>query len=178
MKNEQTVERGHSETEIVIRSAVDDDLEELVHISIDIQLLHARGRPDLFKAPDENALRIFIQDQLTRKHTFLAAELSGNIVGYLLAEAQVRSENAFRYASSSMYIHHIAVAPWAQRQGIGSRLIRAAVAEAEVNSFERVRLDSWAFNHQAHAFFESEGLVPINIVFEKQLDQVEADELL
>ena len=68
-----------------------------------------------------------------------------------------------------MYIHHIAVTPQEHRHGVGETLMQALIAEAGARSITAVRLDSWAFNIGAHAFFETKGFSPLNIVFERQL---------
>jgi len=47
--------------------------------------------------------------------------------------------------------------------------MQALIAEAGARSITAVRLDSWAFNIGAHAFFETKGFSPLNIVFERQL---------
>ncbi|MDY1006313.1 GNAT family N-acetyltransferase [Curtobacterium sp. CFBP9011] len=152
-----------------VRAATKADLDILGALSVEIQRLHEENRPDLFRAPDEGALRSFLADQLARGAVVLVADHHGTAAGYLLAELSARPASPFRHASKSLYVHHIAVAPTAQRQGIGEQLIEAAVAIAQAESAQAVRLDSWSFNRTAHAFFEGQGFEPVNVVFERQL---------
>jgi ribosomal protein S18 acetylase RimI-like enzyme len=156
--------------DVLIRSATRDDLSQLTELSVGIQRLHARGRPDLFQKPDPSALRTFLQPRVDDESVLLVAELEGNVVGYLLAEAVIRAASPFRCASSSLYIHHIAVAPVSQRNGVGAQLLRQAVSIAREQDASMVRLDSWAFNGDAHEFFKAEGFTPVNIVFEQLLN--------
>ncbi|MFE6767284.1 GNAT family N-acetyltransferase [Streptomyces sp. NPDC057689] len=152
-----------------VRAATEADLNMLSTLSMEIQRLHAENRPDLFREPDEVTLRSFFADQLAREAIVLVADHQGVTAGYLLAEANERPANPFRHASKSLYVHHIAVAPTAQRQGVGEQLIQAIVAIAQAESAQAVRLDSWSFNQTAHAFFEGQGFEPLNVIFERRL---------
>lgn len=152
-----------------VRRAAEADLNRLSALSVGIQQLHAQGRPDLFRAPDREELRRFLAEQLASGAIVLIADFDGTIVGYLLAEISARPANPFRHASKNLYVHHIAVEPATQRRGIGQELMDAAVAIGRAEHVSAVRLDSWSFNHDAHSFFEAEGFVPLNVVFERRL---------
>ncbi|MHA7154231.1 GNAT family N-acetyltransferase [Arthrobacter sp. TMN-50] len=93
----------------------------------------------------------------------------GQSLGYLLAEHTTRPANPFRRSSSSVYVHHIAVAATAQHKGVGKLLMNAAVKMAQDNGAAAIRLDSWQFNDRAHGFFESQGFTPVNVIFERTL---------
>ncbi|WP_166984084.1 GNAT family N-acetyltransferase [Paramicrobacterium fandaimingii] len=151
-----------------VRRAAEADVDRLSALSIGIQRLHAEGRPDLFRAPDHEALHTFLAEQLANGAIVLIADLDGTAAGYLLAEINARPANPFRHASKSLYVHHIAVDPAMQRRGIGKQLMDAAVTVGRAKNVDAVRLDSWSFNHDAHTFFEAEGFTPLNVVFERR----------
>ena len=96
-----------------VRAATETDLDALGALSVEIQRLHEENRPDLFRAPDEAALRSFLADQLASGAVVLVADHCGTAAGYLLAELNTRPASPFRHASKSLYVHHIAVAPTA-----------------------------------------------------------------
>ncbi|CAH0212204.1 hypothetical protein SRABI98_02278 [Microbacterium sp. Bi98] len=152
-----------------VRRALEADVDRLGSLSEGIQRLHAEGRPDLFRAPDREVLRAFLAEQLANGAILLISELDGAAAGYLLAEISARPANPFRHASKSLYVHHIAVDPALQRRRIGQELMDAAVAIGRAENVDAMRLDSWSFNSSAHAFFESEGFTPLNVVFERKL---------
>jgi len=91
------------EPERAIRDAVDErvrlaniaDLEQVTALSIGIQSLHAQGRPDLFRVPDEHALRAFIANRIESDDLVLVADKGDRLVGYLVAEVVSRPENPF-----------------------------------------------------------------------------------
>jgi ribosomal protein S18 acetylase RimI-like enzyme len=157
----------HSSSSVLIRSAVPEDLTALVSLGLSIQELHADGRPDLFAAPDESALRQFFESRLVDgSHLVLAVE-GETPVGYVLAEHMLRPANPFRPALSFFYIHHIAVGPGSQGNGVGIALMDWASETATTLGVSALRLDSWHFNADAHGFFRSQGFTPVNLVFEK-----------
>lgn len=156
--------------ELFIRSATRDDLAELTELSIGIQSLHTRARPDLFQEPDRTGLRSFMEEKIADECILLVAGVAGHAIGYLMAETLTRPDSPFLRASSSLYVHHLAVAPSWHRRDVGTKLLTEAVSIAKTSGATMVRLDSWAFNSTAHQFFEAEGFAPVNIVFERQIE--------
>jgi GNAT superfamily N-acetyltransferase len=152
-----------------VRRATEADLDRLGALNAGIQQLHADGRPDLFRAPDHEALRTFFAERLADGAIILIADLDGTAAGYLLAEINERPANPFRYASTVLYVHHIAVDPAVQRHGVGQQLMDAVVTIGRAENADAVRLDSWFFNQDAHGFFEAEGFAPLNVIFERRL---------
>lgn len=55
------------------------------------------------------------------------------------------------------------------RQGAETPLVEALEQRAAAEGLESIRLDSWAFNTSAHAFFARLGFEPLNIVFERRM---------
>lgn len=151
-----------------VRRAAAGDVDRLAALSVGIQHLHEVGRPDLFRSPDEAALRAFLLERLEADAIVLISEADGDATGYLLAELSARPTTPFRYESKTLYVHHIAVDPDSQRRGVGSRLLAEAVAIGRAEGVDAVRLDSWSFNQDAHAFFEAQGFKPVNVVFERK----------
>ncbi|MBG6192271.1 ribosomal protein S18 acetylase RimI-like enzyme [Arthrobacter sp. CAN_A212] len=133
-------------TNPTVRAATRDDLNDLVELGISIQELHAKGRPDLFRDPDPEALREFLDLKLSDGSAVLIAKDNRQSLGYLLAEHTTRPANPFRRSSSSLYVHHIAVAVTAQHKGVGKLLMNAAVKITQDNDAAAIRLDSWQFN--------------------------------
>ncbi len=152
-----------------IRLGDHHDLPALTALSIGIQAFHVEGRPDLFREPDGDALRAFLASRIDSEDVMLVAEVEERIVGYLLGELVSSPETPFRFASSHLYVHHIAITPQSQRQGVGRELLREAEMWARSQNARAIRLDSWAFNSRAHDFFKSEGFAPLNTTFEKEL---------
>ena len=153
-----------------VRQAQPGDIAALAGLGMEIQQLHVEGRPDIFRAADETALREFFEAQFTDgKHALLALD-GEEPIGYLLAEHLRRAGNAFKHGSSILYIHHVAVAESAQGRGVGKALIAGASDIARGVGASSMRLDSWQFNTHAHEFFGTQGFAPVNVVFERTVE--------
>ncbi len=155
---------------MTIRRAESTDREALVNLGLSIQALHAENLPEIFVAPDRDALAEFFDGVLAGDSHVLVAEHGTTVLGYVFADLVARGATAFKHASTVLYIQHIAVSPAVQRQGVGARLMNAAASLGRELGASAVRLDSWSFNTDAHEFFAAHGYSPINIVFEHALD--------
>lgn len=91
------------------------------------------------------------------------------VLGYAYAQLLTRPQNAFQRASTSVYVHQLAVDRTARKRGIGSALLEAVSARARGLGAEAVRLDSWAFNADAHAVFRAQGFQTSRVVFERDV---------
>lgn len=142
-----------------VRRAGPQDCAALNELNQGIQRLHADAHPDFFKPP---AAATFGPDYwcelMDRPDTvMLVAELAGCVVGYLYGDVTPALETNSTYAFGRFHIHHIGVTPEQQRQGCGAALIEAAKQEARRRGIGHLTLATWAFNHQAHRFFEGQG---------------------
>ena len=154
-----------------IRRAVPKDNVLLSSLSVDVQRLHAKNHPDIFKMPqnDDFAVTFFDEmliDPLTR---IFIAEEDGNALGCLLCKLVERVENPFTVAMRYLLVDQISVRPEAQRRGVGKALIEQAEILAKELNVSRIQLDSWGFNTSAHAFFEKMGFEKFNHRFWRKL---------
>jgi GNAT superfamily N-acetyltransferase len=149
---------------IEIRSAVMADALLIATLNADVQGVHARGVPDMFKAPliDANIVREFEADIADATHFFFVAEVDGLPVGYLFAVLQRRSESSRHYKTDMIYVNHLSVKPENRRQGVGRALLDAAKDFGRRRSINRMALDVWRFNEDARRFFVGYGLEVYN----------------
>jgi len=120
--------------------------------------------PDIFKMPqnDDFAVQFFdemLTDPLVR---IFIAEEDGQALGCVLCKLVEWEENPFTVAMRYLLVDQISVRPEAQRKGVGKVLIEQAKALAREWNVSRVQLDSWGFNTNAHAFFETMGFEKFN----------------
>lgn len=158
---------------MVIRPAVEADLDAIVSLMGDVQAVHAEAHPDLFRPrPDPDTSREMFRNALASEHqTLLVAEgPDGALLGYLWFQVYDRPENPAQPARRFGYVNHVGVAPDARRSGIGSALVREAMALAVGAGVAEIGLDYWAFNAGAARFFEVLGFAPRNITAFAPLD--------
>jgi ribosomal protein S18 acetylase RimI-like enzyme len=154
-----------------IRQAVSVDALRLSALCLDVQRLHAEHHPDVFQMPQREDFAITFFEEMLGDPTvrIFIAESDGEAVGYILCKLVERTPNPFTFAMSSLHVDQISVRPDARRRGVGFALMQQAETLAKEWDVQRVQLDSWDFNINAHAFFERSGFQKFNFRFWKQL---------
>jgi len=107
---------------MVVRTALNSDLAELVRLNNQIQQQHAILYPDEFKYPTVSAdIRNYFKTLINSdQNTVLVVESDDAVQAYLYYELQQKPENAFKFGYKRFYIHHIVVDASFRRSGIGS----------------------------------------------------------
>ena len=154
-----------------IRQAIATDSLLLSSLCVDVQSLHAKHHPDFFKMPQSDDFAVsFFNGMLADPATSIfIAEENGQGLGSIMCKLIERSENPFTFAMRYLLVDQISVRPEAQGKGVGKMLIQRAVLLALELNLQRVQLDSWGFNTEAHAFFEKMGFEKFNHRFWKNL---------
>ena len=137
---------------------------------MDVQRLHAEHHPSIFKMPesDDFAASFFKEMLADPTVTIFIAEEAGESVGYILCKLLERPETPFTFAARTLLVDAISVRPAARGQGVGAVLMRQAELLARELDVQRIQLDSWDFNLNAHAFFESVGFQKYTFRFWRQ----------
>jgi diamine N-acetyltransferase len=154
-----------------IRQATPADSLLLSSLSIDAQSLHAEHHPDIFKVPQsEDFAKSFFAEALADLTTrIFIAEEEGQALGCMLCKLIERQENPFTFARRFLIIDQISVRPAAREQGVGAALLQQADVVAKELGVQRIQLDSWDFNVDAHRFFECNGFTKFNYRFWRDL---------
>jgi ribosomal protein S18 acetylase RimI-like enzyme len=147
------------------RRATPDDAAILAGLNAHVQGWHAARYPEVFHAaPDRDGLIVHFAARLA--DPACAAFVTGDPpLGYALCTLQSREASVFSPAIRRLLIDHVAVAPEARRQGHGRALLRAARDLGRELQVDEILLDTWEANHEAHAFFRSEGFLPRRMLF-------------
>jgi GNAT superfamily N-acetyltransferase len=147
------------------RRAGPEDAAVIARLNAHVQGWHAARYPDVFYSnPEPDALVAYFNDRLSDPTctAFLAGDPP---IGYALCQLQTRDASIFSPAIRRLMVDHIAVAPEARRQGHGRALLQAARNLARELAVDEILLDTWEANHEAHAFFRSEGYAPRRMLF-------------
>jgi len=138
---------------------------EIGRLNDAVQKMHAEHHPDVFKYPTDAAeMERFFHDRMSADDNFIfVAMLAGHAVGYVWCAIELKKENVFKYGQRRVYIHQLSVEPQCRRKGVGRELMVAVASLARRNDIGRFALDSWAFNKEAHDFFEQLGFLRFNI---------------
>lgn len=104
---------------------------------------------------DPYPLRLLKHIRSTNPEGFLAAELGGKVVGYLIG--------VVRWGSVG-HILAVAAAESHRRRGVGSALMINALERLKENGANRVRLEVRASNEGARKFYKRIGFESLNLV--------------
>lgn len=153
------------------RPATSLDALALSRLTMDVQRLHAKNHPSIFKVPESEDFAVsFFEEMLADpKVTIFIAENDGKAVGCIVCKLIERPENPFTFAARTLLIDQISVRPEAQGKGAGRALMEQAELLAQELNVARIHLDSWDFNLGAHSFFERMGYRKFNFRFWKYL---------
>jgi ribosomal protein S18 acetylase RimI-like enzyme len=150
---------------MTISLATHKDIQSLAIFNKEVQNLHAKARPDLFKLdPDLDEMAEFFSEMLkdidNRIFIYSSADQP---IAYIYCQIMRRPGNAFMFPYSVVYIHHIAVKMNFRGHGCGRKLMEAVWQLAREENIPQVALDVWSFNSDAQAFFNRMGFQTFNL---------------
>ena len=144
---------------ITLRLATDDDAATLAALCLEVQELHIKALPQMFKpiAPNDPDLINFYVRNFAQGCIAYIAEIEGEAVGYFFGQFAYREEGLFTYARSRFHIDQMSVKDGYRKQGIGKALMDKAFEIAREAKVKQVTLSVWTFNSGAIAFYDSTG---------------------
>ena len=145
--------------QITVRSATSEDAPAIASVTAQVQELHARSYPVLFKAnvpPSalEDAAVQYLNDDSQR---VLVAVRAGVVVGYARLEVQHRAQTVIKFARSQLYIHELGVDDSARASGVGTALVEHILSIARAEDIVRIGVAVFVRNTEARHFYESRG---------------------
>ena len=147
-----------------IRRAEEKDIPRLDALLLQVNLVHHRGRPDLFrygrKYTDEE-LKSIIHDDA--RPILVAADEDDTVQGYAFCIFQQHRDSHILTDVRTLYIDDLCVEEKTRGQHIGSLLYRAVLDYARAHGCYNVTLNVWSCNESALRFYESMGLKPQKI---------------
>lgn len=161
-----------------VRSATSEDVPAIASLTAQVQELHARSYPALFKTnvPSsdlEDAARQYLSDASQR---VLVAVRAGVVVGYARLEVQRRAPTAIKLARAQLYIHELGVDDSVRAGGVGTALVEHIQNIARAENIIRIGVDVFVRNTEARHFYESRGFaVEREVRWLNSLDQRETD---
>ena len=152
--------KGSAQAEKRIRRAESRDIPRILELLTQVDMVHHRGRPDLFKGPatkyTAEKLEILLRDEKTP--VFVCTDEKDRAMGHAFCVHQQRLNDHVLTPVHTLYIDDICVDEACRGKGVGSALYRHAVAYAREQGCYNVTLNVWCCNPEAMAFYEAMGL--------------------
>lgn len=148
---------------IDIRSAALGDAPAISALAAEVQTLHAAAHPTIFKpaGPDTFPAHVVRERMTAAGHRFWVAVADGDAAGYAYATVQQEPETAWRYAATVVTLEQMGVAARYRGRGAGAGLVAAVRDAAAAAGAGEVRLNVWAFNEGARAFYRRCGFAQV-----------------
>lgn len=154
-----------------IRNAKEKDIERILKLLLQVNNVHAEGRPDIFKKDMRKYTKTQLEDLLNEKDTYIyvAVDENDECVGYSFCQFSEIKDGTNLVPRKTVYIDDICVDSSLRGKGIGTLLYEHSVSEAEKMGCYNVTLNVWSFNTSAMHFYEKCGMKPLKTVMERVL---------
>lgn len=145
--------------EVTIRQAVAADLQNVIALLDEVDELHRRALPWLFREVDSPNQTEFLEAYVSKPDhaMFLAVVPDASLVGVLCTFIRQPARAPIVRPTLVAEIDTLAVTSALRRHGIGKRLVEAALVWAKAAGATRTELGAYEFNEAALAFWASVG---------------------
>lgn len=146
------------------------EADVLARLNEDVQSLHTRLYPNVFKPYNKEAIEKALQEMLDLENCIAYLALNGDLpLGYMLAFIDHKPENPFTYERYDLYIDQVVVKEAFRGKGVAVKLMNEAKKFAERMGMHRIHLDHWKYNDTAQLAFEKMGFEAFKYQMELRL---------
>lgn len=147
--------------------AEEKDIERMHELLTQVNLVHHKGRPDLFKCGrkyTDEQLREILKDK--KRPIFAAVDENDCLLGYAFCIFQQHLNDNILTDIKTLYIDDLCVDETKRGLHIGSTLYNAVLDFAREQGCYNVTLNVWSCNESAMKFYENCGLRPQKVGME------------
>ena len=154
-----------------IREAIIEDLEQIAIIQKQIQDLHFKERPKIFKEKNINMIEEELVQIMRSKEEIIivAVDEKSIIYGILIYKIKEIKNHINLRDSKILWVDDIGVNEKYRKKGIGKKLMKEAENIARLQKCNRLELNCWSFNEDALNFYKSIKLTTQRNIMEKEI---------
>ena len=154
-----------------VRRAINKDIGRIGELLVQVNNVHAAGRPDLFvmdcrKYTDDELKEIIADDN---RPIYVCVNDEDVVLGYGFCVIEDIAATNNMPARKNMYIDDICVDEACRKQHVGSNVYEYITNEAKNMGCTSITLNVWELNPVARKFYENMGLSPLKTMMEKVL---------
>lgn len=156
----------------MIRKAQKTDIPRLLELLNQIDMLHHKGRPDLFKSGVTKYTEDQLEDILERDDVivFVYEDKEANVLGHAFCVDKTIRDDEVLTDVKTLYIDDICIDEKSRGQGIGREMYRHIKEYAQAEDYYRITLNVYSLNPDAVSFYEAMGFKPFKIGMEEILN--------
>ncbi len=156
--------RWQEERVMSVRCATRGDSEHLVELMTEIVDQHVDRMPHVFKRAKREDILEYLNEMLDSENVQVFVASAGpKVVGYMIVMVDDDPGNPFFRPRRLLYIEALAVTAPHRWEGYGAALLEAAPSVAAERGLDRIELETWGFNEQAHEYFRARGFETLSL---------------
>ena len=144
----------------VIRRAVPSDAEQILLLLEQVEAIHQKGRPDLFRVDGTKytipELHEIMADD---ERPIFVADIGGRVVGYIFGIISETKNSTMLVDMKTIHLDDVCIDERCRGMGIGGLLMEYVTGWAKSVGCTRMDLDVWEFNDGARRFYEKYGFI-------------------
>lgn len=151
----------------MIRLAQEKDIPKIGDLLSQVDLVHHKGRPDIFKIGrkySDEELKLLLKDE--KRPILVYTDEKDEVLGYCFCIFQQHENNSVLTDVKTLYIDDLCVDEAMRGKHVGKSLYEAAIRLARENGCYNLTLNVWSCNPSAMRFYEAQGLVPQKVGME------------
>ncbi|MBO7337051.1 MAG: GNAT family N-acetyltransferase [Paludibacteraceae bacterium] len=143
------------------------DIDGILELLLQVNNVHAEGRPDIFvkdkRKYERGELSLLLNDD--DRPVFVGKDEQGTVVGYCFCVVE-RIGGGNQVARTTLYIDDLCVRAESRQSHIGTELYNYALGFAKSIGCYNVTLNVWECNESARRFYDKLGLKPFKTSME------------
>lgn len=160
----------------MIRLATEQDIPRLVELLHQVNMVHYRLRPDLFKPHTTKYDEVQLSQLLTDPATPVFVYEQTTVLGYAFVRMEQTRDDRLLQDRRTLYIDDLCVDEAARGQHIGRQLFDYVRQWAKEQGCQSITLNVWAGNDAALAFYRQAGMYTRKTCMELDLETKERRE--
>jgi len=148
-----------------IQQVFAEEASLIARLNQPVHALHVAAHPDFFRDSTIGEIQASLKEYIAQEniYAFVAYTEAGEPAGYTIVFLRENPGHVFVHPQKFLYLDQIAVLPKFQGQGYGKGLMDTVKTLAKNLRAVKIILDTWAFNQDAHAFFQKQGFEIYNL---------------
>jgi ribosomal protein S18 acetylase RimI-like enzyme len=154
----------------MIRFAKEKDAEKILDLLSQVDLVHHKGRPDIFKIGrkyNEKQLKELLKDET--RPILVSVDENDEVMGYCFCIFQKHENDNVLTDIKTLYIDDLCVDEKLRGRHIGKELFEFAKSFAKENGCYNLTLNVWSCNPSAMKFYKAQGMSEQKICMEQLL---------
>lgn len=151
-----------------VRKAEMKDKDEVIKILMQMQELHRKNRPDIFKEQNKKEVEKEFNETMENpeKNIIVVTDIDNKVSGVCIFNVKEIKENPNLKDAKILHVGKIGVDIQKQRKGLGKLMMNEMKKIANDLNCDRIELNCWSFNETAIEFYKSQNMKIQRLNFE------------